>query len=234
MIRLLIVDDEVLFRRGIISCTDWNSHGIEVVGEADNGQEAIQLIRALKPDVVLLDIKMPVLDGVDVVRIIMPELPNTKIIMLSCLNDLDSVRSSMKLGAKDYLFKPIVSPKDIINAILELFPNNRQEVIPDPHVIKNVILFIEQNYMYDITLEDLAKVACLSKNYFCSLFNKETGFTPIEYLTNYRIRIADQLLANTELSLTKISELVGIPDYARFSKTYKKINGVPPGKARKT
>ena len=234
MIRILVADDEAVFRRGLISCADWINHGIEVVGEADNGQKAIELIRALKPDVVLLDIKMPVMDGVEVVKIIMPELPDTKIIMLSCLNDLESVRSSMKLGAKDYLFKPIVSPKDIINAILELFPHNQQEIIIDPHVVKNVILFIEQNYMYDITLDDLAKVACLSKNYFCTLFNKETGSTPIEYLTNYRIRIADQLLANTQLSLARIAELVGIPDYVRFSKTYKKINGMPPVKARKT
>ena len=195
MIRLLIVDDEVMFRKGLLTCVHWLENGIYVVGEAGNGRDAIQLIRILHPNVVLLDIKMPVIDGVEVVKTVIPEFPDMKIIMLSCLNEFEYVRDSMKAGAKDYLFKPIASAQDILEAVLSQFSELPKTECSEPDIsnssiIPNVIRFIEQNYRSEITLDDLAKVACLSKNYFCKAFGKATSKTPMEYLMEYRIQVA--------------------------------------------
>ena len=230
MTHLMIVDDEAVFRRGLMSCINWAQHGIEVVAEAGNGKEAIQLIRALKPDVVLLDVKMPMLDGVEVVRTISTEMPDVRFIMLSCMNDLEYVRDSMKLGARDYLFKPVAMPEDILRAIKEVLPSEVPNgVSMNTSAVEKVVNYIERNYAKEISLDDLARIACLSKNYFCSIFNQEINQTPMEYLTAYRIQVAQQLIHSTNMSLSDIANAIGIADYARFCKTFKRITGDSPG-----
>jgi len=93
--KIIIVDDEILVRIGIKSCVDWEKHGIELIGEAEDGLKAIEMIEALKPDAVLLDIKMPKMDGLQV----------------------------MRLGMSDYLHKPRMSPKDIVSALMTVKEN---------------------------------------------------------------------------------------------------------------
>ncbi|MBZ4645969.1 MAG: two-component system, response regulator YesN [Petroclostridium sp.] len=120
MHKIMIVDDESLVRIGIKSCINWEENGFEVVGEASNGGEAVELFEKLKPDIILTDIKMPLLNGIEMIKRIKCINPNTKIIVLSCLNEYDYVREAMKYGAVDYLFKPTMTPEDILNVLKEI------------------------------------------------------------------------------------------------------------------
>ncbi|WHH60942.1 response regulator [Petroclostridium sp. X23] len=117
MYKVMIVDDESMVRIGVKSCIDWESNSFMVVGEASNGREALDLFEKLKPEIILTDIKMPVLDGLQLIKKVMNQAPDTKIIVLSCLNEYDYVREAMKDGAVDYLFKPTMSPEDILNIL---------------------------------------------------------------------------------------------------------------------
>lgn len=118
--KILIVDDELLVRIGIKSCINWQEYGMEVIGEAADGLGALELLRSLGPDVMFLDIKMPNLDGIELLRKMKEEKINCKVLILSGFDDVYHVKEAMKYGAVDYFHKPCMSPKDILNTLLEI------------------------------------------------------------------------------------------------------------------
>src|SRR5690554_784954 len=104
--KVLIVDDERLIRQGILHYIDWQEEGFEVVGEASNGEEARVLIDELKPDIVITDIVMPVMNGTDLIKAIKASHPTIEVIVLSSYADFDYVRDTFKHGVIDYILKP--------------------------------------------------------------------------------------------------------------------------------
>lgn len=109
-IRVLLVDDQSLFREGLRTLLSVHDE-IAVVGEAGNGAEAIDQVQALKPDVVLMDVRMPVLDGVAATRKIHTERPSTRVIMLTTFDDDEYVFEGLRAGAVGYLLKDVQSDK---------------------------------------------------------------------------------------------------------------------------
>jgi DNA-binding NarL/FixJ family response regulator len=103
-IRILITDDHQLFREGIANLLA-ASPQIEIVGQAENGQEAIDKARKLKPDIVMMDLSLPVINGVDATRILHQELPETKVLVLSMHADKNYIKEALEAGAFGYLFK---------------------------------------------------------------------------------------------------------------------------------
>lgn len=120
MLKVLLVDDEPIFRMGLRSGISWEGVGCKIIGEAKNGEEALLLIDEKKPDLVLLDLKMPKMDGIEVLRKIKNRETRPQFIVLSCFNEYEYVREAMKLGARDYLFKPLMEGKDIAAAVYEI------------------------------------------------------------------------------------------------------------------
>lgn len=104
MIRLLLVDDQELVYQGMRAMLNLEPD-LEVVGVADNGQVAIQQVEALQPDVVLMDIRMPIMDGREATRIICQRFPNIKVLVVSTFDEDDYIRHSIRAGAKGYLLK---------------------------------------------------------------------------------------------------------------------------------
>ncbi|MFB2772442.1 response regulator [Pelatocladus sp. BLCC-F211] len=108
MIRLLLVDDQTLIRDGIRAMLNLEPD-LEVVGTADNGESAIAQVKALQPDVVLMDVRMPVMDGKVATGIICEQFPNIKVIVLSTFDDDEYIADAMRAGAKGYLLKDMPS-----------------------------------------------------------------------------------------------------------------------------
>lgn len=106
-IKLLIVDDEQVIRCGIASSVDWGKLDIEIVGEASNGRDGFSKALIMKPDIILSDVKMPVMDGIQMAKQIKEKLPRTRIVMLSGYRDFQFTREAFKAGAVDYLLKPV-------------------------------------------------------------------------------------------------------------------------------
>jgi len=115
MIRILLVDDQHIIRQGLKSMLESNSD-MQVVGEAENGQRAIEQIPVLQPDVVLMDIRMPVMDGVAATQEIATHHPQTKVLVLTTFDDDEYVSQAMRFGAKGYLLKD-TEPDDLALAI---------------------------------------------------------------------------------------------------------------------
>jgi len=115
MIKVLIVDDQALIREGLSLMLDLYDE-IEIAGEANNGEEAIDFLKKEEIDVILMDIRMPVMDGVEATKVIKEKHPNIKIIILTTFNEDEYIFKGLKNGADSYILKD-VSSKELVNII---------------------------------------------------------------------------------------------------------------------
>jgi DNA-binding NarL/FixJ family response regulator len=134
MIRLLLIDDHHLVRQGIRSLTE-RASDIEVVGESDGGEKAIDLVVSLKPDVVLLDISMPELNGLQILERFIAAAPQVRVVMLSMHSDDVVVQRALKLGARGYLLKSALS-EELLIAIRAAY---RNEVYLSPSISRSIL-----------------------------------------------------------------------------------------------
>lgn len=109
MIKVFLVEDENIIRQGIKNNIEWEANGFELVGEAGDGEYAYPMILKSQPDILLTDIKMPFMDGLELSRLVKKALPKTKIIVFSGYNEFDYAKEAIKIGISDYLLKPVTS-----------------------------------------------------------------------------------------------------------------------------
>lgn len=119
MFKLLIADDEQIVIEGIRDSIDWGRYGIEVVGTAKNGSEALKLAKDLKPDIIISDIKMPGLNGLELIEELRDFLPNVKVILISAYEEFDYAKQAIRLGVNSYLSKP-VKKAEVINEVSKI------------------------------------------------------------------------------------------------------------------
>ena len=114
MLRTFLAEDEIVVRENIKKMVPWEQYGFELVGEASDGEMALPLIKKLKPDLLITDIKMPFMDGLTLSKVVRKELPDIKIVILSGYDDFNYAKEAISIGVEDYLLKPITK-----NAFLE-------------------------------------------------------------------------------------------------------------------
>ncbi|MBD7914985.1 response regulator [Clostridium sp. Sa3CUN1] len=112
--RVLIVEDEFIMRQGMKHMIEWEKEGFTIVGEATNGEEALKLIEDLKPNIVISDIVMPILNGVDFSKIVQKKYPEIQIIILSSYDNFEYVKDTLLSGAVDYILKPTLTPNELL------------------------------------------------------------------------------------------------------------------------
>ena len=118
--KILIADDEMLVRAGLKSSINWESENFSIVGEADNGEKALNMVAELKPDILLLDINMPIMNGIEVLKELKNRKETCKVIVLSCHDEFEYVKDAMRYGATDYILKHKIEAESIINIIKEV------------------------------------------------------------------------------------------------------------------
>ncbi len=249
MIKVMIVDDERFVRTGIIQETDWDLIGCEVVAEAKNGIEGLEKARETRPDLVVSDIKMPGMDGLEMAEKLVELYPGIKLIFLTAYSDFEYVRKALRMGVSDYLLKPFedgeleaavqrlvhLSGVDSDNAKdsdaekeKKLLGLKGKSEISNRYVI-SAIEYIEKHYMEsDFTLSAIAGSICVSDGHISRLFKSETGISINNYLTRYRIKKAMDYLKDVTVKVYEVAELVGYQDIAYFSNTFKKLVGKAP------
>lgn len=233
--KILLVDDESVVRRGLKAMINNAKFPFDVILEATTGNEAVMIVEEHKPEIILLDIKIPGIDGINAAKKIKNISPQSKIIFLTAYAKFDYAQEALRSKASDYLVKP-VNPEElkltISNCIDELFPYLTMSHVQQ--VFKNVIAYILENIDKPITLENVAERAHLSPSYFSTLFRKERGKTFSEFLISARMEKAKALLReNASLSIFEISEQVGYEDANYFSRIFKKKTGISPNAYRK-
>lgn len=129
MIKVFLVEDEIIIRNGIKNSINWEMHGYDFVGEASDGELALPMILEKKPDILITDIKMPFMDGLELSEQVKKVLPAMKIMILSGYNEFDYAKMAIKIGVTDYLLKPISSEKllDAVNKVAEEIRKEQSE-----------------------------------------------------------------------------------------------------------
>ena len=117
---VFIVDDELLSRQSLKTSITWENYGYRLCGESSNGEQALKIISSLHPDVIITDIKMPVMDGLELLRHLKDINEPAKVIVMSCYDEFDYVREAMRLGAIDYLLKHTYEESDLVELLHKL------------------------------------------------------------------------------------------------------------------
>jgi two-component system response regulator YesN len=245
MRKVVVVEDEELVRKGIVLTVDWAALGCAVAGEAANGEEGLALIRALQPDLVVTDIRMPRMDGIEMLRTLRQEGSRCCVILLTAYSDFHYAQAALKLGAADYLLKPFEDGEleAAVQRVLPRAADASPELPPlaplaesteaQSKYTQEIVRYIAAHYGEELTLAQLAGALDVSESHLSHIFKKETGQTLNGYLTSYRIRQAMQLLGDCRNRVSEVAERVGYRDVTYFSATFKKITGLSPSEYQK-
>ncbi|NFO90844.1 response regulator [Clostridium botulinum] len=239
MLNIMIVDDEILERQALKMIIN-NSDSGRVIAEACNGREAIELDRKFNPDIIIIDVKMPGIDGIKASQIIKEQNKNKIIIMITAYDDFELVHKALLLGVNDYILKPI-KPSELIDAINSIFVNLK--INKDTYVEKSVnelkevpikaaIEYIQNNFDEKVSLEQMASICNLSPCYFSKVFKKAVGVNFVSYVNDTKINKAKELLENTDIPVLNVALDLGFDDCGYFIRVFKKSQGVTPKKYR--
>ena len=244
MYRVVLVDDERLIVRGLSSVVPWAELGCEVCGTAYDGNSGLELIRSLRPDMVITDIRMPNMDGLTMLAAIRSEFPGIQMSVLTAYRDFEYARKAITLGVCRYLLKP--SNLDELQEAVKLMVS-RLDAMPqlpeDPddesvkeagnHLVKAALAYMKEHCTEQhLSLGEVADHVYVSQWHLSKLLNRETDQSFFDLLGSMRIAKAKKLLADPALRIHEIAEMAGFSDVAHFSRSFKKIAGCTPGEYR--
>ena len=237
-LRVLLVDDVIIIRRGFRQLFDWEAHDCEVVGEAADGMEALSQIDSLNPDIVIMDINIPIMNGLKVIQLSRMKHPETAFIIVSGYDDFAYCREALRLQITDYILKPVDYEEFgacIDNLKIALFQQKSAEETEggEERIINKIVRFVQNHLAEEISLSVLAEEFHFSTQYVSQLFKNEIGVNFLTYLTNIRMEKAKKLLLSTDLPIAEVSEQTGYGDYRVFTKVFKKSEGVTPSQYRR-
>ncbi len=242
MIKVMIVDDERFVRMGIVNNTNWQQVGCEVVGEAENGIEGVEKAREVHPDLIVSDIRMPKMDGIEMVTKIRVFLPEVRVIYLTAYSDFAYTQQAIRQGASDYLLKPFEDgelEKAVAKVTAELQPKGAagdEDLLPliDDSLelnryVRTAINYIEDHYNHpDLSIGEIAGAMNVSEGHLMRLFKKETEMSVNTYITKYRMNMAMKMLRDIQSRVNEVGVAVGYQDINYFSITFKKLVGMTP------
>lgn len=243
MHKLLIVDDEEYVRNGLKKRFSWQEFGFRVIGTCKNGREALDFVSMHQTHVVLTDIKMPEMGGLELATHIHRSFPQIHVILLSAYNEFKFAQQAIKAGVKGYLLKPAEEEdvKELFTSIsqtLALASEQRPSFVSDAesssYISKEKQLitlakqYVDEHMEHKITLQDVAKELYVTAAYFSIFFKKETGQNFIDYVTGVKIQKAQRMLQFSDFLVKDVAHYVGYDDYSYFCKLFRKYTGKTP------
>lgn len=240
--KLLIADDEDAVRRGICKYIQLHTDRFDRIYTAENGQKALDLIVLHRPDIMLLDVRMPLKNGVEVMQeaSAMGIMPAT--IVLSAYDEFRYAQQALRCGAKEYLLKPTRSSDilALVNRIAdEIYGREDTDLSVQeageevPAAVLRAEQFIREHYYEDISAVQAAEYAGITPGYLSTLFSRYRGYGFSDFINSIRIDRACVYLEQGYLKTYEIAYKVGFRDEKYFSKTFRKMRGMSPAEYRK-
>lgn len=235
-IKLLIADDEAVVRDFIRSMVIRENLPVSRILEAANGLEAVRLAREGKPELALLDIRMPGLNGLEAGADIIRNHPETKVYVMSAYDEFDYARTAFKAGVTDYLLKP-VRPAQIVDIINLTAGLERQKAAGAanvrPRLVQAVADYVEARLDQPLPLDEIAKAVFVSPCHLSRKFKSQAGCSLTAFIQDRRLSRAADLLRQTESPVTEIAGLVGFVNPSYFATCFKNALGQTPQQYRK-
>ncbi len=252
MKKILVADDERFEREQLLQIIEGHfSHRVQV-RMAENGRQAVETAALWTPDILLMDIEMPGLSGIEAARRILTQHPDCRVIFVTAYSLFNYAYEALRMGASDYILKP-VNPGDVITSVQRcidqteseeklkaLVPLAEQLTTDSPEdktepLMKNVRNYLQHNYMLcNISLDSVGSILHVNASYLSVLFKKTFGVNFIDYLTGIRIDAAKTLLADPFLSTSEIAGMVGYESPNYFARVFKKECGMTPTEYRRS
>ena len=253
MIRVLIADDERLEREALADLVARRFEHEAAIQTAENGRRAADTAILWEADLILMDIEMPGINGLDAARAVLEQRPECKVIFVTAYSLFQYAHAAMHLGACDYLLKP-VDPDEMEAAIrrairqieagrrlAELAPVEPEPAADTPGdaedrnalVMAHVRRYMEDNYMFDLSLDSVSEILHISPAYLSAQFKKYQKMNFLDCLTELRINAAKQLLTDPLRSAAEVASMVGYEDASYFARAFKKRTGMTPTQYRR-
>jgi YesN/AraC family two-component response regulator len=232
---------------------DWAAMGFEIAGLAADGEQAITMVEEKQADILITDIRMPFLEGIELIREVKNTRPEIICLIITGYNEFIYAKRSLEAGAYAYLLKPVDlmeltrllyrAKKEISGRLKQeeyvqkLEARVRSDADPksletrhkEETVVQQVIKYIEKNLCKpSMSLLDVSKYAGYEPTYFSKLFKLETGTNFVNHLITRRIEKAKRLLENPQYNAKDVCEMVGYENYSHFSSLFKKVTGKSP------
>ena len=246
MLKVLVVEDEEMIRKGIVLAVDWAALDCVVVGEAADGAAALDAVERYDPSLIITDLKMPRMDGIQMLQQLRAQGNNAYVIILTAYDSFSYAQSALRLGAVDFLLKPF-HDGELEQAVTNLQRRMAAARQPEDDAIPGLKKGDKSKYVLQamdyigahygeqtISVSTIAQHLGLSESHLSHLFRKETDYTIMNYLTRYRIHKAMELLRDCRLKVYEIAERVGYRDITYFSSTFKKVVGMSPSEFQDT
>ncbi|TAH74889.1 MAG: response regulator [Anaerolineaceae bacterium] len=231
--RIIVIEDEKNTRKSLIGLIKQLDNSFDVIGEADNGLDGMMLIKTLRPDVVITDIVMPRIEGLDMIEQLGPSAENIHFLVISGYADFELAKRAVRLPVTDYLLKPITveqllkALKNIESQINRKTENTENEDSSEYSDITNYICkSIEKNFNKNLYLEDLAHELKITPEYAGNVFKKEYGQSFSAALGTRRISEAKKLLKSTNHKIYEVAFMSGYTDVQYFCRVFKKYTGM--------
>ncbi|WP_319415304.1 response regulator [Marispirochaeta aestuarii] len=249
MYTLLIVDDEYEIRNGLSNLFPWHETGFQVQAVRENGREALDYIIEHPVDVVLCDIMMPELSGIELARELRDRHPRIKIVFLSGYRDFEYARKALSYGVRNYIVKPTK-----YSELSHVFHQLREELDeeqslsgpqgPDKteaeapregglqeRIIARVRKYIDTN-CHDASLEKAADLVRMNPHYLSKLYKQVTGVNFSDHLLGVKMDRAAELLRGINYRTHEISRMLGYSSPKSFSRAFKQYYGMSPREFR--
>ena len=261
MIRLLIADDEKLEREALAEMVARRFEHEVVLELAENGRKAADTAVLWGADLILMDIEMPGMSGLDAARAVLAQRPGCRVIFVTAYSLFQYAHEAVHLGACDYLLKP-VDPDELeasirramrqVEAERKLEELATAKALPEPQdagvapaedaadedspaamVMAQVRRYLEDNYMFDLSLDSVGEILHISPAYLSAQFKKYQKMNFLDCLTELRINAAKELLADPLRSTAEVASMVGYDDSSYFARAFKKRTGMTPTQYRR-
>lgn len=239
MLRMLIVDDERAIREALRIFLDWDSLGIEIIGLYKNGAEAFDAMLDDYPDIVLTDVMMPGLSGIELIARAHGAGMGTHFVILSGYAEFEFAKEAMKYGVRHYLLKP-VSEEQLLSVTTEVrddclrtLPHARQAPVAEQtgDIVRMIKQYVRENIAdSSLSLKRISETTLfMNADYVSKVFARKTGEKFSSYVSRKRIELAKALLAAGSARISHVAEQAGFGnDIQYFSRIFKKTTGMTP------
>lgn len=235
-LKILIVDDEKYEAVLMEKCVDWQQYGFEIVGSAQSAREALTLFNRTEPDIVLCDINMPVINGLELSRRMKEQRPGVHIIIVTGYREFEYAQKAVEIGIEKYILKPVQADE-----LLKTAEKIQKEIAASAQagaaagdmeqhkgeLTSTAVAYIESNLSArGLSLKSVASVVYANGSYLSRIFKEEAGETVTEYILRRRMEKSRELLETTNMRAYEIAALVGMPDAHYFGQCFKRFTGM--------
>ncbi|WP_339314268.1 response regulator [Paenibacillus sp. FSL R10-2734] len=254
-VKIVLIDDEINIREGLRRIIN-RAPAFQVVADFSDGREALTWLEGNRTDIVLSDIRMPEMDGIELCKIISRKWSQIKVILLTGHAEFNYAHAAIKAGVVDYILKPcapaiiletlhraaktVAIPTEAIHTLQtdgENGDNARNFTLgiqTDNPWIRTALSYVATNYDKDLSVRDIADHVHLSTSYFSTLFKEETGHNVSHFIHIVRIERSKVLLTNLQYKSYEVAGQVGYKTFRHFNEIFKLITGQTPSEYRRS